>query len=167
MDNEYKRESFLFYQSFRKMANRLPKDKRLGFYEMIFEFGLTGVEPKETGDDLIDMAMEAIKPIINANIRNYINGCKGGAPSESMRGNQNARKKKQTQNKPKTNPEQTQNKGNENVNVNDNDNDTVNDNLHSTDSTNPTIDDSTRLPTLEELEARGVLAPERKRGIWD
>ena len=50
MGNEYKRESFLFYQSFRKMANRLPKEKRLGFYEMIFEFGLTGVEPKETGD---------------------------------------------------------------------------------------------------------------------
>lgn len=157
MGNEYKRESFLFYQSFRKMANRLPKEKRLGFYEMIFEFGLTGVEPKETGDALIDMAMEAIKPIINANIRNYINGCKGGAPSESMKGNQNARKKKQTQNKPKTNPKQTQNKGNENDNVNVNENENDNDNYHSTNDV-----DSASLPTLEELELSGVIEKEKK-----
>ena len=128
------RESFLFYRTYQEAGHRIPEKQRLKFYEMIFEYGLTGTEPEDTGDALIDMALSFIRPLIRANIRNYANGCKGGAPSESMKGNQNARKNtKQTENKPKSNPKQTENKGNDkekdNVkgNVKDNDKDKVND----------------------------------------
>ena len=120
------RESFLFYQSYYQMALKLKDKKvRCDFYESIIESALHGKPLKDTGDPVVDMAFIAIRPLIEANIRNYKNGCKGGAPSESMKGNQNARK--QTQNKPKSNRNQTQNKGNvnDNVNVKDNDKDNV------------------------------------------
>lgn len=124
------RESFLFYRSYRKAAHRLPEKERLSFYEMLFDYGLDGKEPKDTGDPLVDMALDLIRPLIAANLKNYMNGCKGGAPSESMKGNQNA--KKQTQNKPNSNRKQTQNKGNvkDNANDNANDKDNVKDNAN-------------------------------------
>lgn len=127
------RESFLFYKSYYQMALQIAdKEKRCDFYESIINAALKGESLKDTDDPVINMAYIAIRPLIEANIRNYSNGCKGGAPSESMKGNKNA--KKQTQNKPKTNREQTQNKGNvndkDNVNDNDKDNDNVNDNVN-------------------------------------
>ena len=82
------RESFLFYRTYQEAGHRIPEKQRLKFYEMIFEYGLTGEEPNDTGDALIDMALSFIRPLIRANIRNYENGSKGGAPA----GNQNARK---------------------------------------------------------------------------
>ena len=101
-DNKVERKSFLFYESYRDVAHKLPEKERLGFYEMLIEFGLTGTEPQDIKNPLIDMAFTVIKPIIRANIQNYINGCKGGAPA----GNQNAkgfgRPKKQPKNNRKT-----------------------------------------------------------------
>lgn len=97
--------------------------------EMYMDYAFDGTEPDLSGKPLVmKLFWKAAKPLIDANNKNYINGCKGGAPSESMKGNQNARKKKQTENKPNSNPIQTQNKGN--VNVNDNDNDNAHDNAH-------------------------------------
>ena len=119
------RESFMFYKSYRDAGQMIPEEDRLKFYEIIFEYGLTGKEPEDTGNPLIDMALKFIRPLIKANIQNYVNGKKGGAPSESMKGNQNA--KKQTENKPKSNPKQTENKGKVNVKVNDKDKVTVKD----------------------------------------
>lgn len=119
------RESFMFYKSYREAGQMIPEEDRLKFYEIIFEYGLTGKEPEDTGNPLIDMALKFIRPLIKANIQNYVNGKKGGAPSESMKGNQNA--KKQTENKPKLNPKQTENKGKVNVKVNDKDKVTVKD----------------------------------------
>lgn len=119
------RESFMFYKSYREAGQMIPEEDRLKFYEIIFEYGLTGKEPEDTGNSLIDMALKFIRPLIKANIQNYVNGKKGGAPSESMKGNQNA--KKQTENKPKSNPKQTENKGKVNVKVNDKDKVTVKD----------------------------------------
>ena len=97
--------------------------------EMYMDYAFDGTEPDLSGKPLVmKLFWKAAKPLIDANNKNYINGCKGGAPSESMKGNQNARKKKQTENKPNSNPKQTQNKGN--VNVNDNDNANAHDNAH-------------------------------------
>ena len=102
------RDNFMFYKSYRDAGNMIPEDKRLKFYEMIFEFGLTGEEPEDTGDPLIDMALKFIRPLIKANIRNYVNGCKGGAPY----GNNNALKQpKNNQKQPKNNRETTQKQG--------------------------------------------------------
>ena len=148
------RESFLFYRSYRKAAHRLPEKARLSFYEMLFDYGLDGKEPGDTGDPLTDMALDLIRPLIAANLKNYVNGCKGGAPSGSMKGNQNA--KKQTQNKPNSNRKQTQNKGNDkdNANVKDNDKDNAKDNVNVNvnDNVNEKEKEPAALPSENEEE---------------
>lgn len=151
-NNKIERKSFLFYESYRDVAHKLPEKERLGFYEMLIEFGLTGKEPQGITNPLIDMAFTVIRPIINANIKNYINGCKGGAPF----GNRNA--KKTTQKQPKNNRKSTQKQGNDNENVNENVNNTHSHDSHSSNQSN----DSASLPTLEELELAGTLRREEK-----
>ena len=71
---------------------------------------------------MVSMAMELIKPQLEANNQKYINGLKGGAP----KGNQNAKKGKEqpknnqetTEEQPKNNQKQPNENVNENVNVN-------------------------------------------------
>lgn len=107
--------------------------------EMYMDYAFDGTEPDLSGKPLVmKLFWKAAKPLIDANNKNYINGCKGGAPSESMKGNQNARKKKQTENKPNSNPKQTQNKGNVNVNANVN----ANDNEHVNANANVNVNDN-------------------------
>lgn len=97
--------------------------------EMYMDYAFDGKEPDLSGQPLVmKLFWKAAKPLVDANNKNYVNGCKGGAPSESMKGNQNARKKKQTENKPNSNPKQTENKGNVNDNANVNAN--AHDNAH-------------------------------------
>lgn len=126
------RESILMYRSTRDMLLDLKdedKEQYLFALESYMDYAFDGIEPDLSDRPLVlKLFWKATKPLIDANNKNYINGCKGGAPSESMKGNQNARKKKQTENKPNSNPKQTQNKGN--VNVNDNVNANVHDNAH-------------------------------------
>lgn len=132
------RESFLFYRAYLNAANRMNTEQKAKFYEIVFAYGLDGIEPKDTGDPLIDMALDFVRPLLGANIKNYINGKKGGAPSESMKGNQNARKKtdqNQTENKPK----QTENKGNVKVNVKANDKDKEKANANDKDNVNVNV----------------------------
>lgn len=131
------------------------KEQYLLALEIYMDYAFDGTEPELSGQPLVmKLFWKAAKPLIDANNRNYVNGCKGGAPAESMKGNQNARKNpKQTQNKPKTNPKQTQNKGNDNVNDNvkdnvhvnvhehDNDNDNVNVNVNKEKDICPYVDD--------------------------
>ena len=130
--NLMERESILMYRSTREMLLDLKREdpeQYLIALEMYMDYAFDGTEPDLSGKPLVmKLFWKAAKPLIDANNKNYINGCKGGAPSESMKGNQNARKKKQTENKPNSNPKQTQNKGN--VNVNDNANANAHDNAH-------------------------------------
>ena len=114
------RESMLIYKSFVNVSETLNDEDYRKFWTAIFRYGLYGEEIPEFDNPVLDSLMVLIIPLIKANVKNYLNGCKGGAPSESMKGNQNARK-----NKPKTNRKQTQNKGNVTVNVTDTVNDTV------------------------------------------
>ena len=94
--------------------------------EMYMDYAFDGTEPDLSGQSLVmKLFWKAAKPLIDANNKNYINGCKGGAPA----GNQNA--KKQPKNNPKSTekqPKSTQKQGN--VNVNDNVNVNANDNEH-------------------------------------
>lgn len=128
------RESILMYRSTREMLQDLKNESTEQYLlalESYMNYAFDGVEPDLEGQPLVlKLFWKAAKPLIDANNKNYINGCKGGAPSESMKGNQNARKNKQTQNKPNSNRKQTQNKGNDNDNANDNDNNNVHDNAH-------------------------------------
>ena len=120
---------------------RENQEQYLFALEMYMNYAFDGTEPDLSGQPLVmKLFWKAAKPLIDANNRNYINGCKGGAPSESMNGNQNARKSKnQTQNKPKTNRNQTQNKGNVNVNDNVNANDTDNAHVNDNDNVNENV----------------------------
>lgn len=113
------RDSFVFYSSFLKAIRAIKKrDIQAELALAIIEYGITG-ETAECGE-MVSMAMELIKPQLEANNQKYINGLKGGAP----KGNQNAKKEKeQPKNNQETTEEQPKNnqkQPNENVNENDN-----------------------------------------------
>lgn len=115
------RDSFVFYSSFLKAIRAIKKrDIQAELALAIIEYGITG-ETAECGE-MVSMAMELIKPQLEANNQKYINGLKGGAP----KGNQNAKKEKeQPKNNQETTEEQPKNnqkQPNENDNVNENDN---------------------------------------------
>ena len=103
------RESFVFYSSFLKAIRAIKKrDIQAELALAIIEYGITG----ETGEcgEMVSMAMELIKPQIEANNQRYINGLKG-----AEHGVKGGRPRKE---KPQENPTETPNV---NVNVNEND----------------------------------------------
>lgn len=103
------RESFVFYSSFLKAIRAIKKrDIQAELALAIIEYGITG----ETGEcgEMVSMAMELIKPQIEANNQRYINGLKG-----AEHGVKGGRPRKE---KPQENPTETPNV-NDNVNVND------------------------------------------------
>ena len=111
------RESMLIYKSFIDVSDSLnDKDYRL-FWDAIHKYGIYGKEIPKFDNATLNALMVLILPLMKANIRNYENGCKGGAP----KGNKNA-KSKTTQKQPSVesglNKKTTQKQGN--VNVNDN-----------------------------------------------
>ena len=112
------RESFVFYSSFLKAIRAIKKrDIQAELALAIIEYGITG----ETGEcgEMVSMAMELIKPQIEANNQRYINGIKGA--EHGVKGGRPRKEKPQenpteTPKKPQENPTETPN-----VNVNDND----------------------------------------------
>jgi hypothetical protein len=114
------RESILMYRSTREMLMDLKREdpeQYMTAIEMYMDYAFDGTEPELSGKSLVTkLFWKASKPLIDANNKNYVNGCKGGAPT----GNKNA--KKTTQNNPKTTQKQpgvnlktTQKQGNVNV----------------------------------------------------
>ena len=101
------RQSFTFYLSFEKGIQHLSDKEQLLVYRAISRYSLYGEEPTLQG--AAAMAWEFIQPILKKSRKGFENGCKGaefgrlgGAPSEKMKGNQNARKH------PQTNPTDTE-----------------------------------------------------------
>lgn len=123
-----KRESFVFYRSFRDAFRALDKDVRLRMYEAVIDYGLDLVEPHFEGIEKVLWTL--IRPQLEANNKRFENGCKGGAPI----GNQNARKqprnnRETTEKQPKNNQKQPKNNQKQpNVNENENENENVNEN---------------------------------------
>ena len=112
------RESFVFYSSFLKAIRAIKKrDIQAELALAIIEYGITG-ETTECGE-VVSVAMELIKPQIEANNKKYINGMKG-----AEYGVKGGRPKKE---KPQENPKKPQENPSLTPNVNDNDN--VNDNI--------------------------------------
>ena len=118
------RESFVFYSSFLKAIRAIKKrDIQAELALAIIEYGITG----ETGEcgEMVSMAMELIKPQIEANNQRYINGLKGA--EHGVKGGRPRKEKPQenpteTPKKPQENPTETPNVNvNVNVNVNEND----------------------------------------------
>lgn len=121
------RESFVFYSSFLKAIRAIKKrDIQAELALAIIEYGITG----ETGEcgEMVSMAMELIKPQIEANNQKYVNGLKGaehgikgGRPKKenpTKTPEEPQKNPKKTPQKPQENPTETPNV---NVNVNDND----------------------------------------------
>ena len=116
------RDSFVFYSSFLKAIRTIKKrDIQAELALAIIEYGITG-ETTECGE-VVSVAMELIKPQIEANNKKYINGMKG-----AEYGVKGGRPKKE---KPQENPKETPKKPQENPSLtpNVNDNDNVNDNI--------------------------------------
>ena len=113
------RDSFVFYSSFLKAIRAIKKrDIQAELALAIIEYGITG-ETAECGE-MVSMAMELIKPQLEANNQKYINGLKG-----AEHGIKGGRPKKE---KPQENPIETPQKPQENPNItpNVNENDNVN-----------------------------------------
>lgn len=83
MNENKQRDAFIFYRSFKESMNELSDADKLIMYEAISDYSLDMKEPELTG--FPKALFSIIRPIIDANIQRWKNGCKGGAP----KGNKN------------------------------------------------------------------------------
>lgn len=115
--NLMERESMLIYKSFIDVSASLSDSDYRRFWNAIHKFGIYGEEIPKFDDPVLDALMTLIMPIIKANIKNYDNGKKGGAP----KGNKNAEKTTQKQPRVESglNKKTTQKQGNVTVTVTD------------------------------------------------
>lgn len=96
METNVKRESFVFYTSFREAIAEMDDTERLFMYEAIFDYALEAKEPK-LSTAMQRVIWKFVKPLLDANWRKYLNGCKGaphGKEGGAPKGNKNALKGK-------------------------------------------------------------------------
>ena len=86
------RESMLIYKSFIDVSENLSDEDYRSFWDAIHKYGVYGQDIPEFANNTLNALMVLIEPLLRANIRNYENGCKGGAPKK----NTNAKKDIQT-----------------------------------------------------------------------
>lgn len=139
-----KRESFVFYHSFKEAIDEVADDQQLSIYQSIANYALYREEPDLVG--VAKIVWVLIKPQLDANWRKYEKGCRGGAP-KGVSNNPNGRRGKNT---PETNHELTINKANVNDNVNDNGN--GNDNGWETTTTIPILSDIIEFVSEQRLD---------------
>lgn len=110
---EKDRDGFTFYRSFRDAVEMTDKNDQLVLYKAIADYALDGIEPDVSALGALGrLCWTAISPSIKSGIKNFRNGCGGGAP----KGNRNATKQ------PKNNPNSTEKQPAETTNVNENGN---------------------------------------------
>jgi len=90
MDNNTQRDTFIFYRSFKESMSDLSDADKLIMYEAISDYSLDLKEPQLEG--FPKALFSLIRPILDANIKRWQSGCKGGAP----KGNKNNRYSKTT-----------------------------------------------------------------------
>lgn len=148
----------LIYKSFIDVSESLSDTDYRLFWDAIHKYGIYGKEVPKFENATLNALMVLILPLMKANIRNYENGCKGGAP----KGNKNA-KSKTTQKQPSVesglNKKTTQKQGNVTVNDTDTVTDTLTDNEN---KRNPYVDINTMTITDfdkydEWNEAHGIV----------
>ena len=145
-------DSIVVYRSFvraiRKIENR---EERLQAYEAMFDYGFDHLE--EELDGCVGIALELIKPQLDANFQRKMNGKQGGRPSEKpmVIEEENRRLSKQ-----KTDG-YVNKKPNVNVNVN------VNDNVNANENVNVNVKSKRfNAPSLEDVRA---YCDERKNSV--
>lgn len=99
-----KRDSFIFYRSFKDAISDLPNNEKLAVYDAIAEYALNYTEPELTG--VAKTIWKLIKPQLEANWRRFQNGCKGKEHGVKG-GNPNFAKGKSNPYYPKDNPDIT------------------------------------------------------------
>lgn len=160
MDNESKK-NFIFYESWLTNIDEEYKDEKTK-QSLVYAIVRYGIDGKKTYPcerlflkqvfAQIDSAKEKWENLVEARKKAGEKGGKAANGEAKARyGNKNASKTQANASKRKLNE-------NDNVNVNEKDNDNNHSKNHS-DSSN----ESLRLPTREELEARGVLKKEERR----
>ena len=79
------RDSFIFNRSWYKSISRLNVKEANALLKTIIEYNLDRQIPKIYEEERwgIEPLWELIKPNIDANIRKYENGCKGGRPKKN------------------------------------------------------------------------------------
>jgi hypothetical protein len=97
------RDSFIFYRSFFESFEGLSKKDKLILFDAVCNYALNDTEPELTGVPL--SMFKLLKPQLDANIRRFENGKKGGRP-------------KKTETKPNGNQTETKTKPNYNLNLN-------------------------------------------------
>lgn len=83
-----KRDSFVFYRSYFEIFRDIDQKQKEELIYAICEYGLNR-KKINFEDKAIETMFKLIKPLLDANYKKYVAGCKGGAP----KGNQNAKKK--------------------------------------------------------------------------
>lgn len=105
------RDGFTFYRSFRDAIEMTDEADQLILYKAIADYALDGTEPNiSTMGALGRLCWTAISPNIKSGLKNFKNGCGGGAP----KGNRNATKQ------PKFNRKTTEKQPGETTNENKN-----------------------------------------------
>lgn len=102
------RDSMVIYRSFFEAINELNKEQQAEVWNAIFEYGLNQNDIELCG--LSKTIFTLIKPIIESNLKKYINGCK---PKTKQKVSKEEAKNKQNISKSEANV-------NDNVNENDN-----------------------------------------------
>ena len=97
------RDGFVFYRSFFESFEDLSKKDKLILFDAICNYALNDIEPELTGVPL--SMFKLLKPQLDANIRRFENGKKGGRP-------------KKTETKPNDNQTETKTEPNYNLNLN-------------------------------------------------
>ena len=102
------RNHFTFFRSFQEAIDQCDEKDQLPLYRGIVNYALDGKEPVFE-NPLLKLAWTLIRPNLEKGLRNWKNGCNGGAPI----GNQNALKttEKQPKNKRETTEKQRDRKG--------------------------------------------------------
>lgn len=153
------RESILMYRSTRLMLKEIRAESKDNYdicMDMYQDYAFDGIEPDLDGKPLIiKLFWQAAKPLVDANNKNYLNGCKGGAPKgnkNNSSGKNQHTKPRTTEGQPKVNPRTTQGQGNvnDNANVNANDNAHVNDNANDNVNVNVNVNNKKICPFVKD-----------------
>lgn len=105
------KESFVFYRSFYEAIKDLDCDTKVEIYDAICEYSLNQNETEIEG--IGKAILTLIKPLLDANLKRYKNGCFGGRPKTKTKPNEN-----QNETKPEPNDNDNDNVYSLNLNTN-------------------------------------------------
>tara|TARA_Y100001978_G_scaffold67304_1_gene60492 strand:- start:270 stop:602 length:333 start_codon:yes stop_codon:yes gene_type:complete len=86
------KDSFVFYRSWYEAAKHQSDSDRLTYYELILEYALNQNDNSYGLSEYMSSFWILSKPNIDANLRKWKNGCKGGRPKTKKLPENNQRK---------------------------------------------------------------------------